>query len=151
VSDAPELLVVGAAILRGATCLVGQRPRGGSFGERWEFPGGKVEGGETPEQALQREIGEELGVAIAELEWAGQGHVLAGGRHIVLDVYFASLAAGEPRAHVHIELRWIRASEIERLAWADADLPILPALRARLLERESEQSSAGWAQELHQK
>ncbi len=150
-SDAPELLVVGAAILRGSTCLVGQRLRGGSFGERWEFPGGKVENGETPEQAVQREVSEELGVTIADLEWAGQGRVLAGGRQIVLDVYFASLAAGEPQPHAHIELRWIRASEIESLAWADADLPILPALRARLLEREMQQFSAGSTLNLHQK
>ncbi|HSC88966.1 MAG TPA: (deoxy)nucleoside triphosphate pyrophosphohydrolase [Polyangiaceae bacterium] len=135
------LSVVGAAILRGDRCLVGQRPRGGSFGERWEFPGGKVEADETPEQALVREIGEELGLDIVVGDFAGRGQVHAGGRDIVLDVYFAEIREGEPEAREHLALRWIEHHDIESLSWADADLPILPVLRGELLRRAADEPS----------
>ena len=133
----PELHVVAAAILRGSKCLVGQRPRGGSFGEHWEFPGGKVEPGETPTEALHREIGEELGVEIQVDEWLGQGRASARGCTIVLDVYWSTLIKGEPEPREHLALRWIGVDEINGLRWADADIPLLPALRQTLENRRS--------------
>ncbi len=129
------LAVVGAAILRGSTCLVGQRRKGGSFGECWEFPGGKVEPGETAEQALVREIHEELGLDVVVGELAGRGEIHAGGRDIVLDVYFCESSSGVPEAREHLALKWIGVDEIDSLRWAAADLPVLPALRAALGRR----------------
>lgn len=137
-ADAPELRVVAAAIVRDGKCLVGQRPRGGSFGELWEFPGGKVEPSETAIEALRREIQEELGVEIHVDSWLGQGRAVARERFIVLDVYWSTLAHGEPQAREHLELRWIGADEIDDLDWADADVPLLPVLRARLAQRTPE-------------
>jgi 8-oxo-dGTP diphosphatase len=130
------LHVVGAVLLRGGRCLVARRRPGGSAGGRWEFPGGKVEEGETPELALERELGEELGVSARIGTFAGRGQASRPGRTIALDVYFAELVFGEPVAHDHEELRWVSAAELDELAWAEADVPVLPAVRAALLALE---------------
>jgi 8-oxo-dGTP diphosphatase len=86
---------------------------------KWEFPGGKVEAGETPQQALVREIEEELGAVISV-----ERH-LARGRSgpIVLDVYTAQLVAGEPEAREHAEIAWLDADGVRGLDWAEADVP----------------------------
>lgn len=122
------MLVVGAAILRGSTCLVAQRAESMREPGKWEFPGGKVETGETPEEALARELREELGVTVRVGPHAGQGRAGA----IVLDVYFASVLAGEPVAHEHARLAWLSADELETLDWAEADVPIMRSVAARL-------------------
>ena len=118
------LRVVGAAIVRNGCCLVAQR---GDTG-KWEFVGGKVEPGETPRQALVREIDEELGVAITVGDHAGCGHA----EGVMLDVYFATLVAGEPVAREHRALRWSSADQLDQLDWAAPDIPVLPAVAARL-------------------
>lgn len=96
----------------------------------WEFPGGKVEPGESHEAALLRECHEELGVRIAVGELLGTADVEPG---VALHVHVASLVSGEPRPlEDHDELRWLRATELDDLPWLPADRPVLPALRVRL-------------------
>lgn len=124
------MLVVGAAIVRDGTCLVAKRGPNMRAPHKWEFPGGKVEAGESPEQALAREIAEELGVEIEVGERLGRG--TAG--EVVLDVYWATLRRGEPHAKEHAELSWIGADEARILDWADADIPVIPML-CEALER----------------
>lgn len=131
------LHVVGAAILDGrGRCLVARRAAHVSNAGRWEFPGGKVEAGEDPRRALEREIAEELTLEIAAGDFLGRGEApLAGGRTLVLDVYLAScLATGppEPLLADHDEVRWIVAADIAGLDFAAADQPVLPALARRL-------------------
>ncbi len=127
-----EIHVVGAAILRWHQCLVARRAAHVSSPGRWEFPGGKVEAHESPREALIREIFEELGIDIGVDSFLGRGTCLAGGRRILLDVYSARLLRGRPQLRDHDAIRWVRADQIRALDWAEADIPILPALEQLL-------------------
>lgn len=98
----------------------------------WEFPGGKVESGETEVEALVRECEEELGVRVSVGGRVGADVVLGHGR-AVLKVYLASLADERvPYPHEHAELRWLAADEVEGVTWLPADAPIVAALRPLL-------------------
>lgn len=105
----------------------------------WEFPGGKVEPGESQAEALRRELGEELGVDVAVGEHLGTGSARSErGDLIVLEVYRASLRAGRLRPREHAELRWVGAEDLGALRWADADVPVLSAVAAMLTGGEPE-------------
>ncbi|MGY1811108.1 (deoxy)nucleoside triphosphate pyrophosphohydrolase [Blastococcus sp. SYSU D00669] len=129
--------VVGAAIVDGPRVLVAQRS-GGPYDGCWEFPGGKVEPGESDLSALVRELHEELGVDVVPQAFVGEvllDGVVAGGEPgaSTLRVWWARLAAGgEPVALEHAELRWVPADELDALEWIPADRPLLPAVRALL-------------------
>lgn len=133
-----QVHVVGVALLRNGRCLVAQRPEGTSFALRWEFPGGKVEPGELPRAALERELHEELGVQILVGEWLARGEAVGDKVHIVLDVFAGRLTTGEPQALEHRQLAWCSADELGTLEWADADVPVVPVVQARLREAERE-------------
>lgn len=124
--------VVGAAILRQGACLAAQRGPEMSEPLKWEFPGGKVEPGEDPREALRREIREELHLEVEVGTLLGRGESAVDGRRIVLDIYAATILAGEVRLVEHQDWGWFTAAEIDRLDWADADLPVLPALKGLL-------------------
>ena len=111
----PVVHVVGAAILRQGTCLVARRGAAMSTPLKWELPGGKVEPGESPRQALAREIREELALSIEVGELLGRGESLTEGRRIVLDVYVATLTRGEVRLVEHHSWGWFSAAEIDDL------------------------------------
>ncbi|HEU5036747.1 MAG TPA: (deoxy)nucleoside triphosphate pyrophosphohydrolase [Nocardioides sp.] len=123
--------VVGAAIVRDGRVLAGRRTTPPEAAGRWEFPGGKVEPGETPDAALVREIAEELGCTIAVSAWL-PGEVAIGDRH-VLTVAVAELVIGEPHPHEHDAVRWLAAAELDAVDWLEPDRPFLAPLRDRLL------------------
>ncbi|MGY1604514.1 (deoxy)nucleoside triphosphate pyrophosphohydrolase [Geodermatophilus sp. SYSU D00815] len=133
--------VVGAAVVDGDRVLVAQRA-GGPYAGRWEFPGGKVEPGESDLSALVRELREELGVDVVPQAFVGEvllDGVVAGGEPgaSTLRVWWARVSGGgEPVAHEHAELRWVRAGELDALDWIPADRPLLPAVRALLTRLE---------------
>jgi len=129
-----QVHVVGVALIRDGRCLVAQRSEGTSFALCWEFPGGKVEPGEAPGAALERELKEELGVQVLVGEWLGRGETDWGDMHIALDVFVGKLTSGEPTALEHRELRWCSADELSSLRWADADVPVVPLIQRRLSE-----------------
>lgn len=122
--------VVGAAIVRDGRVLAARRTFPAEAAGRWELPGGKVEAGETPEAALVREIGEELGCAVTVTGWL-PGEVAIGDRH-VLTVATATLEAGDPHPHEHDEVRWLGPAELGDVDWLEPDRPFLPHLAAHL-------------------
>jgi len=122
--------VVGAAIVRDGRVLTARRTKPSAAAGRWEFPGGKVEPGESPEAALVREIAEELGVTVAVTGWlAGQAPI--GPAH-VLTVAHARLVAGDPDPTEHDEIRWLSADELGDVDWLEPDRPFLAELRGIL-------------------
>ena len=130
------LQVVGAAIVDEGKVLVAQRS-GGPYDGLWEFPGGKVEPGESELSALVRECAEEIGVVIVPQSFVGEvllDGVVGGGAPgaSTLRVWWARLAGGQPVAHEHAQLRWVRADELQALDWIPADRPLLPAVRTLL-------------------
>lgn len=94
----------------------------------WEFPGGKIERGETKQQALVREIEEELGCVI-EVGEAVEDTLHEYDQVIVrLETFMASIAEGLPKAKEHAELRWVRRDSLDELEWAPADIPAIEKL-----------------------
>ncbi|WJK44167.1 (deoxy)nucleoside triphosphate pyrophosphohydrolase [Solwaraspora sp. WMMA2056] len=121
-------VVVGAAIVRDGQVLACARAHPPSTAGKWEFPGGKVETGESEIDALVRECHEELGVAVAVGQRLGGDQVLGHGRS-VLRVYLASLlGSAQPTALEHAELRWLAADELDQVTWLPADQPIVAIL-----------------------
>lgn len=124
--------IVGAAIIAAGRVLGGIRAYPPEVAGRWEFPGGKVEVGESEVAALVRECVEELGVRIEVGERVGGDVPMARGR-AVLKVYAARLVGGDvPVALEHAELRWLAADELDSVPWLPADAPIVAALRPLL-------------------
>ncbi|MCW2764321.1 MAG: (deoxy)nucleoside triphosphate pyrophosphohydrolase [Nocardioides sp.] len=122
--------VVGAAIVRDGLVLAARRSAPPELAGRWEFPGGKVEAGERPADALVRELLEELGCSIEVTGWLA-GTAPIGTSH-VLSVATAALVDGEPVPTEHDLVRWLGADELDDLDWLDPDRPFLPELRSLL-------------------
>ncbi|MBI4557847.1 MAG: A/G-specific adenine glycosylase [Candidatus Hydrogenedentes bacterium] len=124
----PHYDIVVAAIKKRGRYLIGKRPLSGLLGGLWEFPGGKVQPGESHEQALQRELKEELGITIKV------GKLLAVVNHayshfkVTLHVFQCCHLSGKPRPNIHTELRWAAPREFSELAFPKANLKFLPLL-----------------------
>jgi 8-oxo-dGTP diphosphatase len=112
--------------------LLAQRPPHKHLARKWEFPGGKVEPGETPEAALARELHEELGIEITEMQPLPRFTHDYGSVVIALIPFSCRLAAGSgpPHPHEHTALAWIDVDALSTYDLAPADLPIVAALGA---------------------
>jgi len=118
-----EISVVGAVIVRDGLILCAQRRLTGRLGGMWEFPGGKVEPGESPRDALIREIREELccDVVVGE-QIITTTHAYDFGT-VTLTTFWCELVGGTPILTEHAAVRWLSRSELEAIEWAPADLP----------------------------
>jgi 8-oxo-dGTP diphosphatase len=123
----PARLVVGAAIFDTAgRLLAAQRAGPARYAGLWEFPGGKVEAGESPAGALVRECREELGIDIVVGDVVGDVPIEVG----MLRVYRASIVNGDPQPHEHQALRWLAPHEYDDVPWITADRPLVERLSA---------------------
>ena len=126
------LLVVAAALIRpDGSVLVQRRPAGKQLEGLWEFPGGKIERGETPEAALVRELAEELGIevsatALSPVTFASAPLV---DRHLVLMLFAVREWSGEPRPLDADAIRWVDPRTMATLKMPPADVPLVAALK----------------------
>jgi len=130
------LLPVAAAALidPDGRLLVQQRPPGKPMADLWEFPGGKIESGETPEAALIRELAEELGIDVtpACLAPGPFASERLGDRHLLLLLFVCRKWRGTPRPLEGGALRWVRVGELFALPMPPADRPLVALLEALL-------------------
>jgi 8-oxo-dGTP diphosphatase len=111
--------------------LLAQRPEGKALAGLWEFPGGKVEPGETPEAALIRELHEELGIdtwrsCLAPLTFASHSY---DDFHLLMPLFACRRWQGTPHAREVQKLAWVRARDLTTYAMPPADVPLIPILR----------------------
>jgi 8-oxo-dGTP diphosphatase len=127
--------VVCAVICRGGEVLIARRPEGRRLAGLWEFPGGKIEPGEPPDEALRRELWEELGCRVAGLR-AGPEVVHAypwGAVRLLAFACHLEDGGPEPGALEHAALAWVSPGRFDEFEWAPADLPLLPWAKAQVL------------------
>ncbi len=132
--DHTPLLVVAAALIDAAgRVLMQRRPPGKAHAGLWEFPGGKVDEGETPDQALIRELDEELGIATrtADLAPCTFATDRQGSRTIILLLFTCRVWRGEPIARAADALCWKVPTELRRLPMPPLDVPLLEHLIAQ--------------------
>ena len=124
--------VVGAVIIKDGLVLCAQRGEGASLPGFWEFPGGKIEPGESPVAALKREITEELGCVIEVGDEVNTTmHEYEFGT-IVLTTYYCSLTSGTPTTSEHAAIRWLSPVELTTIIWAPADIPAVHQIQTDL-------------------
>ena len=128
----PLLLVAACAMVDvDGRILMGQRPEGKSFGGLWEFPGGKLEPGETPEACLIRELDEELGVTITQAclaPFVFASHAYES-FHLLMPLFLCRRWEGMARAREHAALKWVKPSALADLPMPPADGPLAAYLR----------------------
>ena len=123
------LRVVAGVIVRSGLILIGQRPEGKSHAFEWEFPGGKIEAGESPRQALARELREELDIEARigrEIERYRYGY----GGKTPLELIFFEIEGftGEPINRAFQEIRWVKRAELETFAFLEGDRKFIATL-----------------------
>lgn len=124
--------VVGAVIEKEGSIFCAKRGSGKALAGLWEFPGGKLEEGETAEEALVREMEEEFSCRIqVKEELLTIRHPYDFGT-VELTTILSELYEGEPRLSEHTEMRWVKISELPELDWAPADVPTVELLIQRL-------------------
>ncbi|ODT51178.1 8-oxo-dGTP diphosphatase MutT [Devosia sp. 63-57] len=130
-TDKPLLLVVACALVDpDRRVLIAQRPEGKHMAGLWEFPGGKLEPGETPEDALIRELREELAIetkqaCLAPLSFTSHSYEKL---HLLMPLYVCRKWQGQPQAIEHAALKWVRPQALRDYPMPPADEPLIAAL-----------------------
>jgi 8-oxo-dGTP diphosphatase len=131
-SAKPVVLVAAVALIDAdGRVLIARRPEGKAMAGLWEFPGGKVHEGETPEAALIRELGEELGIdthasCLAPFTFASHAYDEF---HLLMPLYVCRVWQGTPRAREGQALKWARVGELDDYPMPPADIPLIAMLR----------------------
>lgn len=130
-SQSLVLVVAVALVDPDGRVLIAQRPEGKNMAGLWEFPGGKVETGESPETALIRELNEELGITVKEAclaPFTFASHTYDA-FHLLMPLYICRRWDGTPSAKHHAALKWVRPRDMSGYPMPAADLPLIPMLR----------------------
>ncbi len=131
-SGLPVVLVAAAALIDpDGRILIAQRPEGKSMAGLWEFPGGKVQAGETPEYALMRELEEELGIETRPTCYtpvAFASHTYES-FHLLMPLFICRFWKNVPKAREHKALKWVKASQLYDYPMPAADIPLIAALQ----------------------
>ncbi len=117
--------VAAAVIIADGKVLTARRRPGLHLAGYWEFPGGKIEAGESPQGCLQRELDEELGLNCLIGQYLGQSIHDYGDKRVRLIAYLASVVAGSLAPVDHDRILWLSAEELPALQWAPADVPLV--------------------------
>ncbi len=131
-NNLPIVQVVAAALIdTDRRVLIAQRPEGKDMAGLWEFPGGKIESGETPEYALMRELEEELGVqtrpcCFSPIAYASHSYERF---HLLMPLFICRVWRGVPSPKEHKALKWVRPADMYDYPMPAADLPLVSALR----------------------
>lgn len=128
VESFPFIRVTCAVICRNGLVLAARRGAGMKMAGKWEFPGGKVEAGESEEETICREILEELGMTIRVTGRLTTVRHNYGSFQIELIPFIAEVTGGEPVPHEHDEVRWLQPEALTALDWAEADVPVMRQL-----------------------
>jgi len=124
-------MVVAAVMEKDGRVLIAQRRKGGRLGEKWEFPGGKVEPGEEPEQALKRELREELGITAEIGEFLCSSSYDYPHLSVELHAYRVMAFSGEIVPHVHDQVLWVMPQDLCRYDFPEANQEITKRLADR--------------------
>lgn len=123
--------VVAAVIMKEGRVFATQRGYG-EFKDGWEFPGGKVEAGESPEEALRREIREELEVEVNVGDLIDTIEYDYPAFHLSMKCYACTIAGGSPHLLEHEAARWLSADQLDTVAWLPADITLIPKIAGLL-------------------
>lgn len=123
--------VVAAVIMKEGKVFATQRGYG-EFKDGWEFPGGKVEAGERPEEALRREIREELEVEVNVGDLIDTIEYDYPAFHLSMKCYACTIAGGSPHLLEHEAARWLSADQLDSVAWLPADITLIPKIEGLL-------------------
>ena len=123
--------VVAAVIMNEGKVFATQRGYG-EFKDGWEFPGGKVEAGESPEEALRREIREELEVEVNVGDLIDTIEYDYPAFHLSMKCYACTIAGGSPHLLEHEAARWLSADQLDSVAWLPADITLIPQIAGLL-------------------
>ena len=116
--------VVAGILQKNGEVLIAQRAESHHDG-KWEFPGGKMDLGETPEEALVRELYEELNVSCKSLEFFYESSVTLGDKKIILQTYLVHDFTGKVKNSVHADVKWVQLSDLGSFQFLEADIPVV--------------------------
>ncbi|MGQ1911314.1 (deoxy)nucleoside triphosphate pyrophosphohydrolase [Marinifilum sp. RC60d5] len=124
--------VTAAIIRKGNKILAAQRSHADELSGKWEFPGGKIEANESPEECIVRELNEEFGINTKVSGYLGESVYDYENKLIFLKAFYVEHISGEYQIRVHENIRWIKISELKNIDWAPADIALVKLLLQNL-------------------
>lgn len=122
--------VTAAIIIDSGKVFIAKRKPPGKMPGKWEFPGGKIEDGETPEQCLNRELREELGVEVAVGDCIGINEHQYDFYKVALAAYKVRILSGKIRLTDHSDMAWVKAEDLSAYDFAPADIPFVNVVKS---------------------